>query len=305
MPALPFIRRAPHLPAILALAAGAAFAAAGLASAQEAKPRIAVLALDNNTTFTFWGDRLGLAAADELTTQLVNSGAYALVERRQVEQLLAEQHLGASGAVDAATAARIGELLGTQAVVLGSITKFSIDRKSAGIGPLSASFAEAESSLDVRVVDTSTGEIVLVGEGSGKKRFGGASYKDYNFESDFDQGVAQEALRPAVEQVVRTIIEGRQKVASIAPPAAAAKIVGSKNGSLYIDRGQNGGVEVGDRFAVLRVTDQIKDADGRILDEITSKVGVLEVVQVLSRSSICRIVEGDAAEGDRVEAAGG
>ena len=305
MLSLPANRRASHRLAASALVAVMTFSAAGLARAQDAKPRIAVLALDNNTTFSFWGDRLGLAAADELTTQLVNSNAYSLVERRQVEQILAEQNLGASGAVAAATAARIGELLGAQAVLVGSITKFSIDRKSAGLGPLSASFAEAESSLDVRVVDTSTGEIVLVGEGSGKKRFGGASYKDYNFESDFDQGIAQEALRPAVEEAVRAIVEGREKIARIAPPAPTARVVGSRDGSIYIDRGENAGVEVGDRVEVLRVTDQIKDADGNILDEITTKVGVLQVVRVLSRSSICDVIEGEAAEGDTVKPAGG
>ncbi len=289
----------------LALAAALAAAATHPLRAQTSKPRIAVLALDNNSSFSFWGDRLGLAAADEITTQLVNSGAFAVVERRQVENLLAEQHLGASGAVDPATAARIGKLLGAQAVLVGSITKFSIDRKSAGIGRLSASFAEAESSLDIRVVDTSTGEIVLAGEGSGKKRFGGAAYKSYNFERDFDQGVAQEALRPAVEDVVKKVVDGKAKLAAIAPPAPAAKVVGSRGGSIYIDRGKNAGVKAGDRFDVMRVVDQIRDADGNVLDQVTDKVGVLEVVRVLSQSSICKIVEGKAAEGDAVKPAAG
>ena len=55
------------------------------------------------------------------------------------------------------------------------------------------------------------------------------------------------------------------------------------------------------RFDVYRVVDEIKDADGRVLDQITGKIGVLEVTRVLSQSAICRIVEGAAAEGDTIK----
>jgi hypothetical protein len=47
--------------------------------------------------------------------------------------------------------------------------------------------------------------------------------------------------------------------------------------------------------------DEIKDADGTVLDRITDQVGVLEVTRVLSQSAICRVVEGEASEGDTIE----
>jgi hypothetical protein len=76
--------------------------------------------------------------------------------------------------------------------------------------------------------------------------------------------------------------------------------VGAKDGSFYINRGQNSGVKVGQRFDVHRVTDEIKDADGRVLDRVIKKVGVLEVTQVLSQSAICKIVEGTATVNDAI-----
>ena len=60
------------------------------------------------------------------------------------------------------------------------------------------------------------------------------------------------------------------------------------------------GVVVGQRYEVMRVIDEIKDASGNVLDQITDKVGVLEVTQVLGQSSICTVVEGEAAEGDKL-----
>jgi len=276
-----------------------ALTVAGGASAQ-AKPRIAVLAFENNTTSAFFGDRLGLAAADELTTQLVKTGEFSVVERQQIDAVLSEQKLGMSGVVDAATAAKIGKLLGVQAVVTGSITQFSLDSKSAGIGRFAATYTEAESVLDARLVNTTTGEIIAVADGNGKKRLGGAAYKDYNFERDMDVGVAQEALRPAVEKLVEGILEQKAELDGLAAAAPTGQVVGSGDAGIYIDRGQNLGVEVGQRFDVLRVIDRITDANGNVLDEVTDVVGVIEVTRVLSQSAICEVVSGEAKEGDRI-----
>ena len=59
-----------------------------------------------------------------------------------------------------------------------------------------------------------------------------------------------------------------------------------------------GSVVVGQRYEVHRVVDEIRDSSGTLLDTITDTVGLLEVTRVLGQSSICTVVEGEAAEGD-------
>ncbi|MFH1763036.1 MAG: CsgG/HfaB family protein [Gemmatimonadota bacterium] len=271
------------------------------AAAQAAKPRIAVLGFSNNSTFTYWGDNLGAAAADELTTQLVKSGVFTVVERSQVNAILEEQHFGLSGAVDAATAAQIGKILGVQAVLMGSVTQFSVDRKSGGLGSLRVTYTEAESRMDVRLVSTTTAEILAVAEGQGKKRMGGLGWENFNFEREFDAGLAQEALRPAVESAVETIVDQADVLANLAPVATPGEVVGSPEaGVVYIDKGDGDGIEIGQRFDVYRVVDEIRDSAGKVLDQITEKVGVIQVTRVLSQSSICSVVEGEAREGDKI-----
>jgi curli biogenesis system outer membrane secretion channel CsgG len=276
-------------------------ALAGAGSAQ--KPRIAILAFENNSTWSYWGDRLGLAASDEMTTQLVKSGEFAVIERQQIDAILAEQKMGAAGLVDPATAARVGKLLGAQAVIVGSITKFSLDRKSGGIGPVSASYTEAESELDARLIDTTTGEIKVVAEGAGKKRMGGARVKSINFEREFDAGVAAEALQPAVAQAVEAIVKQKADLAAAAANAVFGSIVGGRGTDFYLDRGQNAGVQVGQKFEVVRVVDKITDASGNVLDEITEKVGVIEVTRVLPQSAVAKVLEGEAKQGDKIKPA--
>ena len=60
-------------------------------------------------------------------------------------------------------------------------------------------------------------------------------------------------------------------------------------------------MQVGQRFEVHRVIDEIVNAAGEVLDQITDVVGVIEVTRVLSQSSVCTIVEGEAAEGDALK----
>lgn len=291
----PRLLRSVLIAAVAVLTAAPAFA--------QARPRIAVLSMENATTNRIFGDQLGGAASDELTTQLVKADAFSVIERSRIDAVLDEIRAGQSGAIDAATAARAGQILGVQYVLLGSITQFSIDEKSGGIGRigLSASYAEAESKLDVRVVNTTTAEIVSVAEGGGKKRLGGVAYKDLRLDRDFDAGIAQEALRPAVENAVRQLVGAAAALAAAAPAAPLAQVVGVNEGSFYIDSGEDGGVQVGQKFDVVRVIDTIRDASGNVLDEVTETVGVLEVTRVLSQSSIAKLVEGEALEGDRVK----
>jgi len=273
---------------------------ADAALAQE-KVRVAVLNFDNNSTWSWWGDNLGSAAADELTTQLVKTGRFTVVERSQLGAVLAEQNLGQSGAVTAATAAKIGKVLGVQFLLTGSITQFSIGRTTAGFRGIGGSVSTAESKMDVRLVNTDTAEVMVVAEGTGTKRMGGGYFKGAAAEKTFDQGAAQEALRPAVEQVIEKLVAQSSTLAAALPAAPQGQIVSTRDGQYYINRGQNSGVKVGQRFDVMRVVDEIKDADGRLLDRVINKVGTLEVTQVLSQSAICRLVEGQAEVKDGVK----
>ena len=276
-------------------------ATAGPAFAQSGKPRVAVINFDNNSNWTWWGDNLGAAAADEITTQLFQSGEFSVIERAQIDAVLAEQDLGASGRVTQSTAAQIGQLLGAQILLTGSITQFSIERRSAGFAGIGGSYSQAESKLDIRMVDTTTGEILFAEEGEGSKRFGGGFILGAGFERDFDAGVAAESLRPAVEDIVEKITDEADRFASLAPIVPSGQIVGVRDSGIFINRGENFSIQPGQRFTVYRVIDEITDADGTVLDRITDQVGVLEVTRVLSQSAICRIVEGEAAEGDTIQ----
>lgn len=66
---------------------------------------------------------LGAALSELVAAQLAMSGNLVLVERAQLDQVLSEQALGVSGAVDPQSAARIGQLAGARILVTGRVFK--------------------------------------------------------------------------------------------------------------------------------------------------------------------------------------
>lgn len=67
--------------------------------------------------------RVDFAVGELLANQLLSKGFYKLTERTQLEEVLKEQKLGLSGAVDSATAANVGKLLGAKLLVLGNVIR--------------------------------------------------------------------------------------------------------------------------------------------------------------------------------------
>ncbi len=268
------------------------------ADAAGKKIRVAVMNFANNSTWTWWGDKLGEAANDEFVTQLVNSGQFSVIERAQLQSILAEQGLGASGAVQANTAAKIGKLLGAQIIFTGSITAFSIKKTGGTIAGFGASYTKAESKLDVRMIDVTTGEILLAATGAGNKKMGGASFKGTSFEQNYDEGVASEALRPAIEQVTQQVLAKMPALADLAPPSGAGKVLSVEGGKVYIEGGADMEVKVGDVFNVYSVK-EIKDDDGNVLDSETTKTGQIRVTKVNPKTAVCEVASGTTKKGDQ------
>jgi curli biogenesis system outer membrane secretion channel CsgG len=265
------------------------------------KIRVAVVNFANNSSWYYWGDHLGEAANDEFVTQLVNTGLFTVVERQQLQTVLSEQALGASGAVTSSTAAQIGKLTGAQLLFTGSITAFSIKKTGLSFGGVGGNYGKAESKLDVRMIDTSTGEILLVASGAGDKKVGGVGIQGFNFQQDYDAGIASESLRPAIEQVTKQVVAKVPDLAHLAPAGAGSgKVLDVKSPTqIYVEGGTEAGMNVGDTFAVYRVTEEIKDEDGNVLDTVTDKVGEIVVTKVLNKSAIAETKSGTIKKGDQ------
>ena len=146
-------RHAPRLVAALALAALALRPAAAQRGDEAAKPTLAVLEFSNGALVkgTDYGP-LGKGIAELLVTELARNPSLRVVERDRLQQVLAEQDLAKGGRVDAATAAKVGKLVGARHFLTGA---FVVDPRE-------------NVRLDVRAVNTETGTIDYVETVRGK-----------------------------------------------------------------------------------------------------------------------------------------
>ena len=92
-------------------------------------------------------DALSVGLQQILITELSRNPAMRVVDRSVIRDIISEQDLGASGRVDAATAAHVGKLVGARYVFTGGFNDVNKDFR-----------------LDGRVVDVETGEIVKADE---------------------------------------------------------------------------------------------------------------------------------------------
>ena len=93
---------------------------------------------------------VGKGVTDLLVSYLVKDGSYSVIERKALDKILAEQNFSNSDRADADSAAKIGKLLGVDAIIVGSITQFGNDTKNTGVGGVGAGRASSGSAASGR-----------------------------------------------------------------------------------------------------------------------------------------------------------
>ena len=272
-------------------------------SAQEMKlkKRIAVFVFEDKTdrSWRWWNHKgVGEGMADMLTTELVKSGEYIVIERQELDKLIAEQKLGATGAVTPQSAAEIGKLLGVELAVVGSVTEFGYKDNSTGgrlkglgVGVRTQS---ATVGLDCRLVNTTTGEIIAADnvrkEESTKGLKLNAHGVSFNDQKSFDESLVGKAARDAVEDLVGMVNNNMPNI------AWQAKVVMEKNGVVYINVGSEHGVSSGDVFMIYQKGEELIDPDtGLSLGSVDKKIGEIKVTNSSvgnGKASQCSIVSG-------------
>jgi len=287
-------------------------------AAAQQKKRVAVLDFEYGTVRSFVASifgtdqDVGRGIADLIVEKLVQDGSYSVIERKALEKVLAEQNFGQSDRADSSTAARIGRVLGVDAIVIGSITQFGRDDKSTGVaggalsrvtgryglGGVKRTESKAMVGISARMVDTETAEVLatakglgestrtgtnLLGAGGGSVAAGGAvDMTSRNFAAT----ILGEAVNQSVTQLSRELVtsSARLPTRKLVIDGLVADVAGS---TVILNVGSKAGVKVGDRLQVRRKIREVRDpASGKILRSIEDKIGEVVITEVDERSAV-------------------
>jgi curli biogenesis system outer membrane secretion channel CsgG len=287
-------------------------------SAQQ-KKRVAVFNFDYGTVHSsvvsLFGSNVdvGKGIADLIVDRLVKGGTYSVIERKALDKILTEQNFSNSDRADPSSAARLGRVLGVDAIIIGSITQFGRDDKSTavgggalgglggrfGIGGVSKRQSKAAVQISARIVSCETAEILGVAAGKGESKRSGASLLGagggsgtaaggaYDMtSSQFAGTILGEAVNEAVTQMAQELEQNAGRVAAKKFEIDGLVADVTQN-TLILNIGSKAGVKVGDKLEVRRPNREIRDpATGKVLRRIEDTLGVVTITEADEGSSV-------------------
>ena len=304
------------------------------AEAQQ-KKRVAVMNFDYATVQSgvaaLFGTNqdIGKGIADILVDKLVNGGAYSVIERKQLDKILAEQNFSNSDRADPASAAKIARILGVDAIIVGSITQFGRDDKSTnigggaatsalgrfGIGGVKTTKSTAVCQITARMINTSTAEILVSVQGRGEEsRNGtgilgsGGSYAGMAAgaldmkSSNFADSILGAAVNKATTEVANGMAQRASSLPTVTVTVDGMVADVSPDGTLIINVGSKAGLKVGDTLAIKRKIREVRDpASGKVIRSVEDAVGAVKITEVDEASAVGKFSgAGPAKVGDTV-----
>lgn len=300
---------------------------------QGRKKRVAVFDFDYATVQTAsaaaFGSNIdvGKGISDLTVKYLVQDGTYSVIDRKAMDKILAEQNFSNSDRANPNSAAKLGKLLGVDAIIVGSVTQFGNDNKNtnlggagggwagAALGHVGHSKSKAVVAVDSRIINIDTAEIMAVAEGKGESSrestsllgggggwhgWGGGS-ADFG-SSDFQQTILGEAVNNAVKAMSTELIADNTKLEArtISVEGLVAAVDG---GQVILNVGAKAGLKKGDQLTVERVTREVKDpSTGQVIRRMSSQVGVITLTDVDDISAVGTPVSGSGFKvGDAVK----
>lgn len=251
------------------------------------KRRVGVIDFENKTAY---GGRLGTAATDILITELTKTGKFIVVERDKMDKLMEEQRLGMSGAIDPNTAAKMGKILGLNAIVTGSVSQFGVATTGSDYLLVQTKKQVADATVDIRVVDAETGQVLYADSGEGKSTSSNGQVLGLGTRGGYNETIEGEALRAAISQLVENI------TSQINKKQWSCRVADVQNGQVYLDAGQESGLQLGQKLTAYHLGREIKSpTTGLVIGFIQDRVGEIEVTDFFGENgAVAKIDSGSS-----------
>ena len=311
-PAAPVAAAPAPAPTPEPVAAAAPAPAASGPTTQAQKKRVIVDEFDYSTVKTAvqsvfnTQQDIGKGIRAMLVTRLAQANKVVIVERAKMATLTKEQDFNASNRVKQGSGARVGQISGADAMLSGDIVVFGRDDKKRSvkgggliggvIGGIASSKNEDKAvvTIDYRLIDAETSEIIATGEAKGESvrkgnalgAIGGVLGKGVAgvqvdmTSSNFAQTIIGEATQDCVNKLADILLEQTANMKKTVREVEG-RVADVSGKTLVLNVGSNDGVNVGEVFEVLNIVREVKDpVTKETLDVVTEKTGEMTITSV-------------------------
>lgn len=254
------------------------------------KRRIGVVEFENKSAYG--QGRLGGAASDILVTELVKSGKFIVVERDRMSKIMEEQKLQTQGLIDSQTAVQIGQIMGLEAIVVGSVSQFGVKKEGSDYLITQSKRQVAEVAVDLRLIDVQSGQVILADSGKGRAKTTKASFLGMGTKGGYDETLEGEALRAALVQFVDNAASQLNK------KAWSCMVADASGDELYLNAGQDSGLETGVKLDCYRQGAEIRDPRSNlVIGHREEYLGRAEVERYCGEGGDCAVARMAKANG--------
>lgn len=245
---------------------------------------------------------LGLNLAAMLKSALFDSGRFVVLDRQNLNSVMKEQDLQASGrSAQASGVAQTGKIRSARYLAGGAISEVTYDRSGGGgalgiptpVGSFMVGGKKntAQITCIVTLTDTTTSEIIakerIVGRASEGSVSGGYSGYVSVGGSGFEKTPIGQAAQEIINQAVRFIAVKMEEV-----PFSGTVISASQDGRVLVNRGSNFNLTPGCTLSMFSAGKELLDPEsGAILGREDGKpLGELRVTDVKDKFSYCEVI---------------
>lgn len=210
---------------------------------------------------------LGYQASDIFTSELVKTGKFKVIDTKLFQKKLSE--MPDASAVEAAKDA------GAHYLLSGNITEAGVSETGGSVLGFGGKKVQGTVRINITLTNTSTGEIVLSETSQGTESQGGITLFGSDVAAKKDLGLLiSAALKDAVDSCVAKIV----KVVGDLSKYPIECDLASTDNVIYLSKGSDDGISVGDEFEVIGVGKEIK-IGSKVIKEKTKK-GIIRVDNV-------------------------
>lgn len=266
-----------------------------LAAAQEGKATLAISSIKATSSLTdsvkpdkkLEMNRIIESLDGQLIDRINATRKFDIVGRSDLNDIIKEQELGASGNVDSKTAAQAGKLTGAKYLLVSSVDDFQdyVETATFAGTDRSATKRVFRFSIVAKIYDSTTGKLLE----SANFQTGNNEFKQIQEERNYSvkNGELSDEMMVAIARSMAEKIADH--VANVIFPI---KVLVKQDQELTINRGEGGGVAVGDTFNVYAQGQELKDPDtGEVLGHEEVKVGKVKITEVDPKFSKAAILE--------------
>lgn len=262
------------------------------ASKKSPKRKVAIARFTNESKYgqSFFidqnNDRIGKQAMDILSSKLMQTEKFLLLERADLDKINKELGIG-----------NIKQLKNmADYLIVGSVTEFG--RKEEGdVGVFSRTKKQvAFSKVHIRLIDVNTGQIIYSEEGEGNAFSEAGTVFGIGARAGYDSSINDKALEAAITNLSSNIIE------NLLDKPWRAYILGYEDGNLIISGGKSQNILSDNIFVVVLEGKKIKNPQTNMFitlpGEAIAKIKVLTSVGDTPENevSFCKIIDGELSK---------